>query len=197
MGKRKKHRHGKNGYLNLATNYPRLWKEVEKIKNTIRIFNISRNNLINFKNKIKSQLSIEDLTKGTIKDDIKLSYSSNEETFPREDSPTVLRMKNKLTYSRSEFKKISIDTFRSDSIQEVLKNWETTNHMKITKEAIEVLENTKIQNPKILSWDNYKLINRLSEHWSDRKNIEEKLTDEAIKRVREAALVSWQACARI
>ena len=107
---------GKNGYLNLATNYPQLWKEVEKIKNTIRIFNISRNNLINFKNKIKSQLSIGDLSKGTIKDDIKLGQSRNEETFFREDSPTVKRLKNKFTYNRSEFKKISIDTFRSDSI---------------------------------------------------------------------------------
>ena len=56
--------------------------------------------------------------------------------------------------------------------------------MILTKKAIEVLENTKLQNPKILGWDNYKLINRLSEHWSDRKNIEEKITDEAIKRVK-------------
>ena len=36
---------GKNGYLNLATNYPWLWKEIEKIKNTIRVFNISISNL--------------------------------------------------------------------------------------------------------------------------------------------------------
>ena len=79
---------------------------------------------------------------------------------------------------------MSIDTFKSESVQNVLKNWEASNHMEISKKADEVLENVKIQNPKILGWNNYKLIHRLSEHWSDRKKIEEDFTDEAIKRVK-------------
>ena len=47
-------RTGKNGYLNLATNYPQLWREVEQIKAEINTFNISRNNLKTFITKIKN-----------------------------------------------------------------------------------------------------------------------------------------------
>ena len=92
-------------------------------------------------------MSIEDLTKGTIKDTIKIGYTKIKDKLPKEDSPTMKRVKNKFTYSRSELKKISIDAFKSESIQNVLKNWETSNHMVITKEADEVLENIKLQNP--------------------------------------------------
>ena len=168
----------------MASNYPRIWKEIERIKHVIRVFNISRSNLKNFNDKIKNQLSIEDLTKGTIKDNIRIGSTKTEDTLPKEDSPTAKRLKKKFTYSRSEFRKMRIDTFKSESVQKVFEEWEANNHMVITKEANEVLENIKMQKPKIMSWDNYKLINCLSEHWSDRKNIEEKLTDEAIKRVK-------------
>ena len=117
----------KKGYLNMASNYPRIWKEIEKIKHVIRIFNISRSNLKNYSDKIKNQLSIEDLTKGTIRDTIKIGHTKSEDTLPREDSPTMKRMKNKFTYSRSEFKKISIDAFKLESVQTVLKKWEKSN----------------------------------------------------------------------
>ena len=112
---------GKKGYFNLATNYPQLWEEIEKLREAINTFNISRSNLKDYKNKIKSQLPIEELSKGTIKDNIK------------------------------------IETTRDD---------QTRDH------------------PKIIGWNNNKLIHRISENWKDRKNIEEKLTDEAIKRVK-------------
>ena len=44
----------KNAYLNLAINYPQLWKEVEQIKAEINTFNVSRVNLKTFKTKIKN-----------------------------------------------------------------------------------------------------------------------------------------------
>ena len=56
--------------------------------------------------------------------------------------------------------------------------------MELTTEANEVLENLKMRHRKILEWDNYKIINHLSEHWDNRKSIQEKLTDEAINRVK-------------
>ena len=35
-----------------------------------------------------------------------------------------------------------------------------------------------------MSWDNYKFINRISENWKNRQVIEEKMTDDSIKRVK-------------
>ena len=81
---------GKNGYLNLATNYPQLWKEVEQIKSDINTFNISRNNLKNFKVKIANQLSIEDLSKGTIKDEINIKITNNRRETSMKDTHIYL-----------------------------------------------------------------------------------------------------------
>ena len=111
---------GNYGYLNIATNHPVIWKEIEDIKHIINIFNISRNNLKRFKHKINNQMTIEDLTKGIIKDDIKINNTKVEEILSKEDSPTAKRLKEKFTYSRSEFKEISIDAFKSESIQKIL-----------------------------------------------------------------------------
>ena len=62
--------------------------------------------------------------------------------------------------------------------------WEEDDHLALSTEAIEVLENLKIRYPKIINWDNYKFINHISKHWENRKKIQEKLTDNAIKRVK-------------
>ena len=93
-------------------------------------------------------------------------------------------MKNKITYSKTEFEKISIDAFKFEPIQNILKIWEKTNHIEINKEADDIIENIKFWNQKIMGWNNYKFINRISENWKDRQFIEEKLTDESIKRVK-------------
>ena len=175
---------GNYGYLNIATNHPEIWKEIENIKHIINSFNVSRSNLRNFKDKIRNQMTIEELTKGTIKDEIKIASTKFEETLSTEKSPTAKRLTKKFTYSRSEFKEISIEAFKSDHIQSVLSKWEINDSMELTTEANNVLENLKIRHPKILEWDNYKIINRLSKHWDKRKSIQEKLTDDAINRVK-------------
>ena len=97
-------------------------------------------------------------------------------------------MKSKITYSKTEFEKISIDAFKFKPIQDILKIWETTNQVEINKEADEIIENIKFWNQKIMSWNNYKFIKRISENWKDRKSIEEKLTDNSIKRVKQIDL---------
>ena len=168
----------------MASNYPLLWKEIEKIKQFTRILNTSRKNLTNFRSKINNQVPIEELTKGTIKDPINIKYEKDESSSYKNNSPTRKRLKKNYTYSRSTFKKKSIDAFKLEPIQNALTKWEASNNMEISKEADEALENIKMQNPEILGWHNYKLINRLSEHWIDRKKIEETITDEAIKRVK-------------
>ena len=43
---------------------------------------------------------------------------------------------------------MSIDAFKLEPIQNVLKNWEASNNMEISKKADEALENIKMQNPK-------------------------------------------------
>ena len=173
---------GKNGYFNLATNYPQLWKEIEKLKESINIFNITRNNVKEYKTKIRSQLSIEELSEGTIKDTIKIEVSRND--LAKEDSPMVKKLRSKLSYSKTEFEKISIDAFKIDPIKEVMEIWEETDELRITREADSMLDSIKLFNPKIIGWSNAKLIRRIGENWINRKNIEEKLTDEAIEKVK-------------
>ena len=77
-----------------------------------------------------------------------------------------------------------MEAFKSDHIQKVLTKWKNDNYIELTTEANKILENLKIKHSKILEWDNYKIINRLSEHWDNRQSIQEKLTDEAINRVK-------------
>ena len=72
-------------------------------------------------------------------------------------------MKSKITYSKTEFEKISIDAFKFKPIQDILKIWETTNQVEINKEADEIIENIKFWNQKIMGWNNYKFINRISD----------------------------------
>ena len=69
-------------------------------------------------------MTIEELTKGTIKDEIKIASTKCEEIFSTEKSPTAKRLTKKFTYSRSEFKEISMEAFKSDHIQKVLTKWE-------------------------------------------------------------------------
>ena len=141
---------GKRGYLNIASNHPLLWKEIEKVKHLTRILNISRKNLETFKEEIKNQKPIEELTKGIIKDPINIEYEKDETPSYKDTSPTIQRLKKNYTYSKSEFKKMSIDAFKLEPTQNVLKNWEASNKMDIPKKADEVLENIKMQNPKLL-----------------------------------------------
>ena len=75
---------GNYGYLNIATNHPEIWKEIEKIKHIINSFNVSRSNLRNFKDKINNQMTIEELTKGTIKEEIKIASTKFEEILSTE-----------------------------------------------------------------------------------------------------------------
>ena len=133
----------------MASNYPLLWKEIEKVKQLTRVLNTSRKNLNSFKDKIKNQLPIEELTKGIVKDPIDIKYEKDETPSYKDTSPTVKRLKKNYTYSRSTFKKMSIDAFKLEPIQNVLKNWEASNNMEISKKADEALENIKMQNPKI------------------------------------------------
>ena len=52
----KKIHRGNNGFLNIAINHPRLWREVELISRLVESFNISRSNLWEFKEAIKLSL---------------------------------------------------------------------------------------------------------------------------------------------
>ena len=117
-----------------------------------------------------------------------MNFTNDKESTAEENSPTLKRLKNKITYSKSEFEKISIDAFKFKPIQDIMKIWETTNQIAINKEADEVIENIKFWNQKIMSWNNYRFINRISENWKDRKSIDEKLTDKSIKRVKQIDL---------
>ena len=147
---------GRKGYFNLATKYPQLWGEIEKLKESSNIFNISRSNVKEYKNKIKNQLSIEELSKGTIKDNIKIEVSRND--LAKEDSPMVKKLRSKISYTKPEFEKMSIDAFKLDPIKEMMKIWEETDELRITREADRMLENIKLLNPKIIGWNNNKLI---------------------------------------
>ena len=128
---------GKKGYFNLATNYPQLWDEIEKLKEAINTFNISRSNLKEYRNKIKNQLSIEELGKGTIKDDIKVE--TNRDDQAREDSPMLKKLRSKISYSKTEFEQMSIEAFKLDPIKEMMEIWEDTDQLRITKEADKIL----------------------------------------------------------
>ena len=69
-----------------------------------------------------------------------------------------------------------------------MENWEETDELRITREADRMLDNIKLLNPKIIGWSNAKLIRRIGENWTNRKNIEELLTDKAIERVKSIEL---------
>ena len=111
---------GRYGYLNIATNHPEIWKEIENIKRIVNSFNLSRENLRNFKIKISNQKSIEELTKGIIKDEIKITNIKEKEVLTKEKSPTAERLTKNFTYSKSKFKEISMEAFKSDHIQKIL-----------------------------------------------------------------------------
>ena len=122
------------------------------------------------------------MSKGTIKDDIKIEVSRND--LESKESPMVKKLRSKISYTKREFEQISVDAFKLDPIKEVMEIWEETDELRITREADRMLENIKLLNPKIIGWNNTKILRRISESWVNRKNIEESLTDEAIERVK-------------
>ena len=63
-----------------------------------------------YRNKIQSQLPIEELSKGTIKDAIKIEVSRSE--LETKDSPMVKKLRSKISYTKREFEQISVDAFK-------------------------------------------------------------------------------------
>ena len=77
-------------------------------------------------------------------------------------------------YGKEEFKEISLRAFLSTHVRELFTNWEDdqTYITEITDAVNEVIDNLKLEYPRLQKWNNLRIINHISVNWSDRIKIQ-------------------------
>ena len=77
------------------------------------------------------------------------------------EGDTIIRLKRKSNpYGKQELDEISLRAYTSIHIQEIFKEWENDPSIveNMSDEAIKVIENLKIEFPRLQKWDNIKII---------------------------------------
>ena len=119
---KKKVHSGKYGYLNIAINYPEILRETKLIKQLVKSFNKSREDMWKYKDVI---LSYHKKNPDFIKVDQTAPKDHIHVRSPTAENNTVSRLVKKLSpYNEREFKIISSRAFLSVHIREILFEWE-------------------------------------------------------------------------
>ena len=108
-------------------------------------------------------------------------------TAPQNDSPTMTLLIEKVSpYNEKDFKVISNRAFLSLHIREMFTTWEEDNSKPIilNEAANKVIENLKFDYPKLQKWNNTRIVNRISENWTDRAQIQIDLNKEILERAK-------------
>ena len=106
---------------------------------------------------------------------------------PTNDNITKTLLMGKLSpYNEKDFKIISLRAFLSVHIREMFTAWEKdiSNPIIISEASNEVIENLKFDYPKLQKWSNTKIVNRISENWEDRNQIQIDLNKEILERAK-------------
>ena len=124
--KNKKVHSASYGYLNLAINQPKIWKEVELIKILVERFNNSRERLWKYKQEISNKIFLKPnpLRQTAPRRPTTSRFFKQKWCKPQEISSTRTRMFRNYTYNNKEFKLISLRAFYSSSIRETMTIWE-------------------------------------------------------------------------
>ena len=85
---------------------------------------------------------------------------------------------------------ISIRDFLSVHIREILIKWEEdpSTPIILTEASNEVIDNLKFEYPKLQKWDNFKIINRISDNWENRDQIRADLNREVLEHTKSTDL---------
>ena len=77
-------------------------------------------------------------------------------------------------YNEKDFRVISLRAFLSLHIREMLTEWEkdVSKPIILTEASNEVIDNLKFAYPKLQKRSNTKIVNRISENWADRDQIQ-------------------------
>ena len=139
-------------------------REITIIKQLIKSFNKGRANLWQFKDLIANH----NIRKPDL---IPVKPPSTMEK-PPSLSETITRLSSKASpYSKEEFKEISLKAFFSLHVRELFTSWETNpESIEDLSDAVnEVIENLKLEYPRLQKWNNIKIIKRISDNWADRE----------------------------
>ena len=101
------------------------------------------------------------------------------------DNTTMTRLMEKLSpYNEKDFRVISLRAFLSVHIREMFTTWEEdiSKPIILNEAANEVIDNLKFEYPKLQKWNNTKIVNRISENWADRNQIQIDLNKEILER---------------
>ena len=115
-------------------------------------------------------------------DFIKIEQTSSKD--PSTDNKIASRLVEKLSpYNERDFKIIISRAFLSAHIREILFEWEKdpSKPINITEASNEVIDNLKFEYPKLKKWDNSKIINRISNNWGNRDQIQADLNREVLE----------------
>ena len=179
---------GKYGYLNLAVNYPEILRETKLIRNLIKSFNSSRENLRKYRDIIlsynKKKPNLFKLRTTTKKIKTANKDASNEKKV-------LTRLVEKLSpYSERDFKIISSRAFLSVHVREIFLEWEKDNLQPfgITEASKEAIDNLNFEYPNLQKWDYFKIMDRISENWVDRDIIQAELNKEVLENAKSTDL---------
>ena len=122
-------------------------------------------------------------------DFIKIKQTSSKD--PSAENKIVLRLVEKLSpYNERDFKISSSRAFLSTHIREVLSEWEKdpSTPINITEASNEVIDNLKFEYPKLQKWDYLKIMNRISDNWEKRDQIQAELNREVLEHTKSTDL---------
>ena len=142
----------------MTMNFPEISDELANIKKLINKFNIARRNLWRFKDTIKN-VCIDEPTLVRYKNE-KIFYPESR----KEDTIARLRKKSQ-PYGKLELNEISLRAYSLIPIQEFCKRFKDDHNIveDINEDVVEILENLKLEFPRLQKWDNTKLMTFLCE----------------------------------
>ena len=165
----KKLKLGRYGYMAITLNFPEISSELSRLKKLIKKFNTSRRNIIKFKDVIKNyrktEVSYIDLQLGP------QPFSNDRK------GETITRLEKKSSpYGSAELKEICLQAFTSEYIRGFCERWKIKKEVleDINDNTVEVLEQLKLQFPRLKKWDNKQFMEHLCENWehADKMQIE-------------------------
>ena len=151
-------------------------EETKLIKQLVRSFNKGRAKIWEYKDLI---LSYHQRKPNLI------NYKQTPFKKPIEASGTVKRLARKVSpYDKEDFEIISIRAFLSAHIREILAKWEEdpSTPIILTDASNKVIDNLKFEYPNLQKWTNFEIINRISNNWKNRNQIQTELNTKTFER---------------
>ena len=159
---------GKHGFVDMIINFQEISNELANVKELINKFNRTRRNLWKFKD------TIEKFNVGKpkfVKQKEKKAYGQD---VRREDTGSRLRDKSP-PYGKTELDAICLRAFSTDPVRNFCRRWEKNHDIieDIELDVIEVLENLKIEFPRLQKWNTSNLCLFICKNWKNVDKIQD------------------------